>query len=56
MMADRKDTNHEPIRRDVRRRPDGVVIVTEDDPETGARIVRKYPAPAGRAVSRPDGR
>jgi len=43
-MADRKDTDHEPIRRDVRRRDDGVVVVTEDDPETGERVERKYPS------------
>jgi hypothetical protein len=52
-MADRKDTDHEPIRRDVRRRDDGVVVVTEDDPETRERIERKYPVTVlARAVMR----
>ncbi len=56
-MADRKDTDHEPIRRDVRRRDDGVVVVTEDDPDTGERIERKYPScPVETVVSRPGGR
>jgi hypothetical protein len=57
-MDDRKDTDHEPIRRDVRRRDDGVVVVTEDDPETGETVERKYPScPVVTAVrSRPERR
>lgn len=52
-MADRRETNYTPIRRDVRRRDDGVVVVREDDPETGERVERKYPScPVVTAVKR----
>jgi hypothetical protein len=39
-----EQTDRETIRRDVHRRDDGVVVVTEDDPETGETVERKYPA------------
>jgi hypothetical protein len=37
-------TRSETVEREVTRRRDGVVVVREDDPETGETIERKYPA------------
>ena len=46
-------TRDETTNREVRRRRDGVVVVREDDPETGETIERKYPAcPVHTAVMR----
>jgi len=46
-------TRDETTNREVRRRRDGVVVVREDDPETGETIERKYPAcPVQTAVMR----
>ena len=38
-MNEKAETSRE------RRRESGVVVVREDDPETGETIVRRYPAP-----------